>query len=67
MAKYDFAFKLAIVKAYENGEGGYRFLAKKFNIPSFRTVEKWVKTYQTFGKEALERKRKNKTYTVQLS
>lgn len=66
MAKYDFAFKLAILKAYLNGEGGYATLAKRFNIPSHNTVKKWVEMYKAFGESALERKWKNKTYTVQF-
>ena len=66
MAKYDLAFKLAVVKAYKNGEGGHKFLAKKFNIPSYSTVQKWVNVYQVLGEQALVRKRKNKTYTVQF-
>lgn len=34
MAKYDLAFKLAVVKAYLAGEGGYKTIANKFGIPS---------------------------------
>lgn len=66
MAKYDFAFKLAVVKAYINGEGGYVSLAKRFNIASDRTVAVWVKAYNAFGEKALERKFQNKTYSVQF-
>nr|WP_084179150.1 IS3 family transposase [Virgibacillus alimentarius] len=38
MAKYDLAFKLAVVKAYLAGEGGYKLLANKFGIPAKRTT-----------------------------
>lgn len=66
MAKYDFAFKLAVVKAYIKGEGGYGSLAKRFNIASERTVAVWVKGYKAFGEKALERKFRYKTYSVQF-
>ena len=66
MAKYDFAFKLTVVKAYLNGEGGFKYLANRFNVPAKSTIEKWVKIYRAFGKEGLERKWKKKTYTVQF-
>lgn len=66
MAKYDFAFKLVAVKAYLNGEGGYKALVKKFNIRSDNTLRKWVNAYKAFGENGLERKWKNKTYTVQF-
>jgi len=38
MSKCDLAFKLAGVKAYENGEGGYGTLVNQFNIVSDSTV-----------------------------
>ena len=66
MAKYDFALKLAVVKAYLNGEGGYKALVKRFNIPSDSTLRTWVNAYKAFGENGLERNRKDKTYTVQF-
>lgn len=66
MAKYDLAFKLAVVKAYLAGEGGYKTIANKFGIPSKKTVIKWVKAYQILGKSALERREDYKTYSVQF-
>jgi transposase len=44
MAKYDYEFKRIVVEAYQNGEGGYRTLARRFDIPAMSLVEKWVKT-----------------------
>jgi len=66
MSKYDLAFKLAVVKAYLAGEGGYRFLANKFGMPSKSPIEKWVKVYNFFGESGLERRRSYKNYSVQF-
>ena len=32
MTKYDYGFKKQVVKAYLNGEGGYKFISKKYDI-----------------------------------
>src|SRR5699024_3360922 len=45
MAKYNKAFKLAVVKAYLKGQDSYETIAKKFNIASDSTIHKWVKGY----------------------
>lgn len=66
MAKYDYAFKLTVVKAYLNDEGGYVALAKRFNIASDRTVAVWVNMYRAFGDKALKKRFKNKSYPVQF-
>src|SRR5699024_9590568 len=66
MSKYDLAFKLAVVKAYLAVEGGYKLLANKLGIPSKQSVEKWVKTYKSFGESGLERRKSHKTYSVQF-
>mgnify|MGYP005990827295 FL=1 len=42
MAKYSYEFKLQVVQAYLDGEGGYRYLSKKYGVPSKRDIEKWV-------------------------
>lgn len=34
MAKYSYEIKLQVVHEYINGEGSYKYLAKKHNIPS---------------------------------
>lgn len=36
MAKYSYEFKLQVVQAYLDGEGGYRYLSKKYGVPSKR-------------------------------
>ena len=43
MAKYSYEFKLKVVHEYINGEGGYKCLAKKHNIPSYTQI-KWFIT-----------------------
>lgn len=66
MAKYSFEFKMEVVQAYLNAEGGYRYLASKYNIPSKRRIEEWVHAYREFGEEGLMRSRQNKKYTFQF-
>ena len=63
MAKYSFEFKMEVVQAYLNAEGGYRYLASKYNIPAKRRIEEWVHAYREFGEEGLMRSRQNKKYT----
>ena len=65
MAKYSYEFKQKIVQAYLNGEGGYGYLAKKYNIPAKRNIEVWVHAYKEFGKEGLLRSRQN-NYSFQF-
>lgn len=66
MAKYSYEFKQKIVQAYLNGEGGYGYLAKKYNIPAKRNIEVWVHAYKEFGKEGLLRSRQNNNYSFQF-
>ena len=66
MAKYSFEFKMGVVKAYLNGEGGYRYLANKYSIPAKRNIETWVNAYKEFGKEGLVRSRQNNNYSFQF-
>ncbi|WP_259758827.1 transposase [Lactococcus lactis] len=35
MVKYTYELKLHIVQSYLESQGGYQFLAKKYNIKSF--------------------------------
>ncbi len=51
MAKYSFEFKMEVVQAYLNAEGGYRYLASKYNIPAKRRIEEWVHAYREFGEK----------------
>ncbi|TLG80929.1 helix-turn-helix domain-containing protein [Vagococcus zengguangii] len=64
MAKYDQKFKYKVVQAYFSGEGGIRFLSKKFDIKSTSTVKKWIKQFEVFGYEGLERKKNKQTYSM---
>lgn len=54
--KYNLDFRRQVVKAYLNGEGGYIYIAKKFDIPSPNSVQTWVKYYKAFGEEGLIKK-----------
>ena len=65
MAKYSFEFKMEIVQAYLNGEGGYRYLSNKYNIHS-SILKTWVASYRELGKDGLLRSRKNKKYSFQF-
>lgn len=66
MAKYSFEFKKKVVQAYINGEGGYGYLAKKYNIPHMEEVRKWVKAYNEFGDDGLVRSRQKNNYSFQF-
>lgn len=66
MAKYDDEFKLAIVKAYLNGEGGVSSLARKWGLPDSKSLREWIRTYQTAGVEGVKRRRTLKDYSVQF-
>ena len=57
---------MEVVQAYLNGEGGYKYLANKYNIPAKRRIEEWVHSYKAFGKEGLMRSRQNNNYTFQF-
>lgn len=66
MAKYSFEFKMEVVQAYLNGEGGYGYLAHKYGIPAKQRIEEWVHSYKEFGKEGIMRSRQNKNYPFQF-
>ena len=66
MAKYSDEFKLHVVKEYLKGKIGFKLLAKKYSIPSKRTIETWVSAYKVYGKEGLKRKTNNEVYSVQF-
>lgn len=65
MAKYSFEFKKKVVMEYLNGEGGYEYLSKKYNIPAHSTIECWIDNFKKFGNEGLMRSRQNKKYTFE--
>ena len=68
MAKYSFEFKMKVVQAYLQGEGGSSYLSRKYGIGNSdnKQVMKWIKAYQTFGAEGLMRSRKNEAYTFEF-
>lgn len=66
MAKYSYEFKKQVVKSYLNGEGGTPYLAKKYNIPSAKDIQKWIGAYKSFGNDGLTRSRKNKNYSFEF-
>ena len=67
MRKYSYEVKKKIVIEYLNGEGGYRYLAKKYNIPDKKTIRVWVKAYKKLGDEGLQPLRKRKTFEFKLN
>lgn len=66
MAKYSFTFKLKVVTAYLNSEGGYSSLAKKYGVKDATQVLRWVNAFKEFGKDGLCRKRNNTRYTSEF-
>ena len=66
MAKYSYKLKKEIVQAYLNNEGGYGYLAKKYGLPSKRSIEVWVHDYKAYGDSALIRSRKQKTFSFEF-
>lgn len=66
MAKYSLSFKLKVVTAYLNNEGGYKSLAKKYGVKSSRQVLRWINVFKEFGKDGLCRKRNNTRYTSEF-
>ena len=68
MAKYSFTFKfkLKIITAYLNGEGGYKYLTKKYGVKTTSQVRRWIYVFKEFGKDGLCRKRNNTRYTSEF-
>lgn len=64
MSKYNLELKLLVVADYEAGEGGYRTLAKKYQIEA-SIIKRWINNYQDFGIDGLEVKSTKKHYTVE--
>ncbi len=64
MAKYSYEFKMKVVQAYLNGEGGCAYLANKYNIPAKRSIEDWVHAYKEFGKEGIMRSIKTTLFNL---
>ncbi len=55
MSKYSNELKLEIINYYFNNSVSYREIAKKFNIPSHKTIEKWIKKYSKHGISGLSK------------
>ena len=66
MAKYNLIFKLKVVTAYLNGEGGYEYLTKKYGVKTTSQVRHWISAFKEFGKDGLCRKRNNTRYTSEF-
>lgn len=66
MVKYSEEFKLNLVNEYLAGPLGYSLLAQKYGMSSYGQIARWVRAFQTFGKEGLRRKQKNRVYSVQF-
>lgn len=66
MAKYSYEFKKKVVQAYLNGEGGYAYLAEKYDVKNKRQVLNWVHSYNELGDDGLIRSRQNKKYSFQF-
>ena len=65
LKKYDYEFKKKVVEEYLEGEHGYRYLAKKYQMPTDSLIEKWVKAYKVLGDDGLK-PHKSKRYTFQF-
>ena len=61
MNKYSYEFKMEVVNAYKNKEGGCRKLARRFNI-SMSTVTLWCRNYEIFGRDAFLENKKQKSW-----
>ena len=55
--KYTNEFKNKIFNEYLNGQGGSKYLGKKYNIPS-HTIDTWIRIYKRQGH--LNNRNKNK-------
>ena len=58
MSKYSEEFKLKVVNYYLDNHYGWEYVAKKFNIPAFTTVRKWVRKYEEHGGKGLIKNQK---------
>lgn len=66
MAKYSYEFKKRVVQDYQDGKGGFTYLANKYGIPNKCMVQRWISVYEEFGDAGLIRSRKNKVYTFEF-
>ena len=66
MSKYSTEFKIEVVKAYLNNEGGYTYLAGKYGISDKSIVRNWVCVFKSQGYEGLKVSRKNNNYSFEF-
>ncbi|MCD8799643.1 transposase [Mammaliicoccus sciuri] len=64
--KYEFKFKLKLVKEYLEGHQSYRTIALKYGVSSWSVLRIWVNQYKEFGEEGLELKSRNTVYTSEF-
>ncbi|MFC6403064.1 transposase [Mammaliicoccus sciuri] len=64
--KYDFKFKIKLVKEYLEGHQSYRTIALKYGVSSWSVLRIWVNQYKEFGEEGLEVKNRNTVYTSEF-
>ena len=57
---YDDELIKKIINDYQNNEGTYVSLAKKYNIASWHTVEMWVRKYRQTGQITRQKRGKLK-------
>ena len=56
MSKYSFEFKLKLVKEYMEGEtGGYKAVAKKYDVINYGLIRYWVNDYEKYGEDGLKK------------
>ena len=61
MAKYDFNFKLKIVRENELGYGRY-YLSEKYNVKE-GTIRNWIEQYKSFGEDGLKKSMSKTKYS----
>ncbi len=66
MSKYSYEFKKKLVTEYINGEVGYDYLTKKYQLPSTATARRWINAYKEYGDTGLQRSRENKKYSFEF-
>ncbi len=63
MSKYSYELKLEVVQAYQNGKGGYKYLAKEYGISGTKQIREWVRNFENYGEEGLKKSEKNQKYS----
>lgn len=66
MAKYSKKLKLRVVKEYQNGEISVNSLTIKYDIKNKSEIYKWIRNYENFGEQSLERSVRNKSYSTKF-